>query len=157
MGCELMRQMMHGLTLTVFAFAVATGAAAQDLTGEVAACAGISDATQRLACYDALAHRAEPTPKQMPAQLPAASELRLQEFGAEQIPRESDPAAQPDDDSITAGVSGVSVNSFGRFVLTLDNGQVWRQIDGDTMRLVSMSNSPRGNVTISRGLLGSYN
>ena len=111
MGCELMRQMMHGLTSTVFAFAVATGAATQDLTGEVAACAGISDATQRLACYDALAHPAEQTPKQMPAQLPAASELRLQEFGAEQIPRDSDPAAQPDDDSIMAGVSGISLNS----------------------------------------------
>src|SRR5207237_7781005 len=124
MGCELMRQMMHGLTLTVFAFAVATGAAAQDLTGEVAACAVISDATQRLACYDALAHPAEPTPKQMPAQLPAASELRLEAFGADQIPRDSDPAAQPDDDRSMAGASGIPLNSFGRFVLTLDTGQL---------------------------------
>jgi hypothetical protein len=52
-----------------------------------------------------------------------------------------------------AGVAGVSYDGRGRFTITLDNGQVWRQLEGDTAIL-------RGTrfpaVRVSRGALGSY-
>src|SRR2546423_1222328 len=72
MGCELMRQMMHGLTLAVFAFAVATGAPAQDLTGGGAAGAGTSGATQRPGSCSAVAHPSAATPKQKSGPVPPA-------------------------------------------------------------------------------------
>lgn len=156
-----MREILRGMALTALICGFsAEDAAAQDVAGQLAACAAMSDATQRLACFDALTRPAQPptetTTTQMPAQLPAASELRREEFGAEQIPREGD-AAAPDDDSITAGVTNISVTPFGRFVLTLDNGQMWRQIDGDTARVVPTTSLSRSSVLIWHGTLGSYN
>ena len=40
--------------------------------------------------------------------------------------------------------------------MTLANGQVWQQIEGDVAHPQLSHKHPR-NVTISRGLLGSYN
>ncbi len=50
-----------------------------------------------------------------------------------------------------------SYTPFGKFIVFLDNGQVWRQQDGDSDR-AHFSGDPRDNkVLISRGAFGSYN
>jgi hypothetical protein len=81
------------------------------------------------------------------------------QFGSENLPpapRAPDVAAAPKPlDSITAGVEDVAFNPFGRFTVFLDNGQIWQQLQGDTDK----ARFPKGkfDVTIERGLLGSYN
>jgi len=60
-------------------------------------------------------------------------------------------------DRISAGVTEYSMTPLGRFVVFLDNGQVWRQLDGDTGRPLFRRNAADNSVTISRGALGSYN
>ena len=60
-------------------------------------------------------------------------------------------------DSITAGVSEFAYNPFGRFIVFLDNGQVWKQIEGDVDRAVFPKLGKDNKVTISRGFIGSYN
>jgi hypothetical protein len=64
------------------------------------------------------------------------------------------PAEPEEIDSITAGVTDYSVNPFGKFIVFLDNGQVWRQIDSD---VAHFSRSSPNSVAIDRGSMGSYN
>lgn len=81
-------------------------------------------------------------------------------FGAENLPPPPDssgaPARPKPLDHITATVTAVAYDMFGHFTVTLDNGQVWRQLDGDTGK-VRFSKKGKEAVTISRGAIGSYN
>jgi hypothetical protein len=82
-----------------------------------------------------------------------------QQFGSESLPPPpAAPGAPPLEplDHIAATVSDFAYNPFGRFVVFLDNGQIWQQIQGDTDQ-AHFSKSKKDQVTISRGLLGSYN
>ena len=54
---------------------------------------------------------------------------------------------------MVAGVASIAYDARGRFTVTLDNGQVWRQLEGDTGVLQGARIS---TVKISRGALGSY-
>lgn len=120
---------------------VAAAATAQDLTADIARCAAITDSVERLACYDAVAHRPAPQP----------------ELGREQLPKPQGPAAAALDDSLTAAVGNVSLTPTGRLLLVLDNGQVWQQLDGDVVRFAPYGKFEGIQVTISRGSFGSYN
>jgi hypothetical protein len=53
--------------------------------------------------------------------------------------------------SLTAQIASVSHNAEGRWVLTLDNGQVWRQTETR-----SFEASPGAAVRISSGAMGSF-
>jgi hypothetical protein len=81
------------------------------------------------------------------------------EFGAESVPATAPapeaPVPEPLD-SITANVTSVVFNGKGRFTVSLDNGQVWRQVQGDTVT-ARYSFGGHDSVTISRGFIGSYN
>ena len=63
----------------------------------------------------------------------------------------------PAPEAISARMASYEFNKYRRFTVTLDNGQVWRQIDGDDL-LASWTKSPRSyRVVITHGLFGSYN
>lgn len=53
---------------------------------------------------------------------------------------------------LTAKIQGVSTNASGRGVFTLDNGQIWRQVEPDPHFTVG----PGDAVRITAGLLGSF-
>jgi hypothetical protein len=83
-----------------------------------------------------------------------------QQFGSENIPPPpvapgTQPPAEPLD-HITATVSDFAYNPYGHFVVFLDNGQIWQQLQADTGQ-ARFSKNTKNEVTISRGLLGSYN
>lgn len=84
-----------------------------------------------------------------------------QQFGADQLPAaekaKAVPSAPKPIDSITAKVTDYAYNAFGKFVVFLNNGQVWKQIQGDTERARFRRNPADNTVTISRGFIGSYN
>ena len=55
-------------------------------------------------------------------------------------------------DSLTGRVVGLSLGENGRVVVTLDNGQVWRQLmAGEDLNL-----KLGDTVRLSRGIVGSY-
>jgi len=60
-------------------------------------------------------------------------------------------------DQVAARMQSYSFNKYGGFIVTLEDGQVWQQLSGDTD--IARWNKPPQNyeVRISRGLLGSYN
>ena len=99
----------------------------------------MADAAQRLRCYDTAAPRAK-----------EALAPRPQDFGS--------PAAPPAELAhITAVVREFSKTPHGGAVFVLDNGQTWRQLDADNVAVAEPDPGKALNVTISRGLFGSYN
>jgi hypothetical protein len=65
---------------------------------------------------------------------------------------------QPEEvDSITAGLTDYAITPFGKFIVFLDNGQVWRQMQGDSGSAHFEKNPKDNKVTIERGFLDSYN
>ena len=158
--------------------------ATQDVLEAVGHCAQIADNSARLSCYDALAPRVKDALAAPPAALPGnrapneeeqrswfgfdiaglfgaepAQQTTPQAFGSEHLPEThaKEAMAAAEVDSISAGVSDVAYTPFGRFIVFLDNGQVWRQIEGDTDRAIFKKPAKDNKVTISRGFIGSYN
>jgi hypothetical protein len=120
-------------------------------------CRGISDATQRLACYDALPITAAPaapaasgaganTPS-LAASAPVAAASKVDEFGLEDK-RAAANQLPTVESSITGRFEGWGPNSR----ITLANGQVWRVSDDSSATLYL--DNPK--VVVRRGLLGAF-
>ena len=156
----------------------------QDVLEAIGRCAAITDNARRLTCYDGLAPRVKDAlaapPEALPGnRAPTAEEQRSwfgfdlsglfgaspsqqttpAQFGSDRLPsvHAAEQAAAAEVDSITAGVADVAFTPFGRFIVFLDNGQVWRQIEGDTDRAVFRKPAKDNKITIARGFIGSYN
>lgn len=164
------------------AFAPPALAASQDDTLEaVAKCATILDDKLRLGCYDTMAPRirdALGTPPETLAHNPTQEEQKSwfgfdiaglfgdnkgpqgtpQQFGQESVQSDAPPAApeMQQIDSITAGVTDYSFHD-NKFIVFLDNGQVWEQLSGDFNTARFRPNPKDNTIRISRGLLSSYN
>jgi hypothetical protein len=156
-----------------------------DVLNGLQKCSGIAEDKARLACYDALVRPAQeamasPPEPQEATQPPSKEEQKSwfgfdiaglfnsspetqrtpAQFGSEntQATRQKVEQAEQEIDSITAGVSEYAFNPFGKFIVFLDNGQVWRQLAGDSGDKPLFHRAAKDNkVTISRGLIGSYN
>lgn len=143
--------------------------------GDPHSCVAIADDAARLACYDrALGHSAAPKPAPVApiaptapaaaaattaAAAPAAPVKKdpVGEFGlSEQAKQAKDPAkaaeAAAAPDSITGRVMSVRWRKYGEFVVTLDNAQVWAQIEPMPSAVVRVGDT----VTIKKALFGSY-
>jgi hypothetical protein len=143
------------------------GWAAEPLAG-VLACRAITDATARLSCFDResagleakVAAAAVPVavvPAPVAAQRPPPPPLDpKKEFGLpEKTVATQEVAAgtrAADTSAIDAHVLGFAQGADGRGVFTLDNGQIWRQVNS-TGEMLIRNGDP---VTISRAALGSY-
>jgi hypothetical protein len=96
------------------------------------------------------------TPAATPA-TPAAPKDPVAEFGLTEAAKQAkDPvkaaeaAAAPT--SVTGKVISVRFRKFGEFVVTLDNGQVWEQIEPMASAVVRVGDT----VTVRKAVLGSY-
>jgi hypothetical protein len=171
---------MRGLVFGVLGALIAAPFAMAQ-TGDVSAglsrCLAMGDAQARLACYDDLArsvappvtHVAAPVAPTPPVVAPPppqatfgvpnqATQTTPEQFGSDSLPKPApEPAAAPKEiDSIAATVTEYAKNPFGKFIVFLDNGQVWRQLQGDSGE-ARFNRKPEDNkVRIERGLLGSY-
>lgn len=172
--------------LAVFSAAAVAGPR-DDVLAAMGKCAAMTDDKARLDCYDAVAPRLRDALNQPPETLshpPTKEEQESwfgfnlgsifgtspktqttpQQFGADQIPEPAAPsagtetAAAPEAiDSINATLTDYSFTPFGKFIIFLDNGQVWRQIQGDSERAHFSKAAADNTITIERGAIGSYN
>ncbi|BDF96105.1 hypothetical protein [Pseudoalteromonas sp. KAN5] len=60
-------------------------------------------------------------------------------------------AAKDNDDEISAIVTSVEEAPYGELIINLDNGQQWRQIGSDSLRLTA-----NDTIVIERGLFNSF-
>jgi len=179
-------RLLFALLSIFLAAVTATPAAAQSLSDRLTRCLSVFGVMERLACYDEVAHSVggnapsrpmapaagppnpataaapAPPPRVYQAQPPAgfgfsdtapSRQTTPDAFGSENIPH---PATAAPVDSISTTVTGINFTPQGRFIVTLANGQVWQQIEGDVARPDFRRKLVR-TVKISRGLLGSYN
>lgn len=59
-------------------------------------------------------------------------------------------------DSIAAGLTDYAMTPVGKFIVFLDNGQVWRELPSEDSHVPFKREVTKNTVEIERGLLGSY-
>lgn len=172
--------------LISFAAAPVLAGEQDDAVANVIACGSVRGDKARLRCFEAAAPAlGEAFPEALAAAEVRAEEARMaaeeeakeefglsvpekrandpfeeKSFGAEDLPKvavkDSDDDNDDQVDSIVAGVTDVSTSVTGRIIVFLDNGQVWRQIDGDKATPYIRKNLDGVSATVKRGALGSY-
>jgi hypothetical protein len=145
---------------------VARGDDARDALAAFVRCAEIADPAKRLECFDAATARGKSalaTPPPQVAQPPREKSL-LDWFGFSRpapVTKPEDfgkPAPHPDEiTQVSDNVLEFAKTARGKAIFVLDNGQVWRQIDGDTTNVLAPAPGSRMRVTIEVGFMGSYN
>jgi hypothetical protein len=88
-----------------------------------------------------------------PAAAAPSAQTRPQQFGSEYL---APAAGAKPVNAIESQIQSFRFTTGHRFVLLLENGQEWKQIEGDTGQPILTSLKVR-SVTIRRGALGSYN
>jgi hypothetical protein len=140
-------------------------------TAPLEACTKITDNGARLTCLDrevaallAREHAATAAAAAVPVspavsgaaapapgpQLTEEQKMGLTPGRIQQIERPA--SAPPPLQTLTVPISAISVDGNGHQVITLENGQVWRQVELDTRFSVHVGDS----ITVSRGASGSY-
>ena len=144
---------------TTVAAAAAAAAPGSEVSSETAP-AVTSEATgemPRAPSQDAVSETPPAASSEAPAAMPPAASTEVQSGMPANVGAESDfgmpPAARVSDeiDEIEATITDLSKSSSGKFTITLDNGQVWRQTSTSTMRI-----SEGDAVVIERASLGSF-
>jgi hypothetical protein len=139
--------------------------AAERTTDALLACANETDDAQRLRCFDAVvaglrkappapaaAAAAAPTPAPAAASPPppaAAAPTPEAKFGAR---GEIKPDRHEELSELTGTVTALGTKPHGELIVTLDNGQVWAEIQTSSKVRLKTGDTVR----IERGALGSY-
>lgn len=159
------------MTYRLLLLAAATGAAALAATSSLAAdndhrardfkavldCRGVADPMQRLACYDAAAGRmsdAEAKGDIVVIDRAQARAAHQQAFGLA-LPSLDfvSKALKPGEiDQVQSSVRAARRDPYGHWTLVLEDGAVWRQIDGD----LNIDPHAGSKVVIHRAALGSF-
>jgi hypothetical protein len=150
-----------GAVLLLGFLPVTTLAGAAVNTSDLARCAAIAGADQRLACYDTLARRALPpaaaaaAPSAAPSAAQMAAPVATPSAAANPPPanfgmsrHEQTAPSQPE--AIKALIAQVTTDRQYNVHVTLDNGQIWAFNASDSPL------RPGDAVTIKRSALGSY-
>jgi hypothetical protein len=135
---------------------------------KVYACVDVLEASERHACFDALIPELKRA-RSGPVAAPAAPTPKLQQQTAELGGVRATPSpltapaaplenrigttAAPSVDRVTLAVKSIGAGSDGRLRFTMENGQVWRQVD--TTRLRNLGTGP-WTADIRRASFGSY-
>jgi len=145
--------------ISIFVAGAAHANPTADASAEIAKCAGITDSAARLRCFDAAALRANGAPAAQPAReapdrdgsgfSPPQAVTRVEDFGK--------PPPPPKITKITATVVELARTARGRSIFTLDNGQVWRQLDGDDADVQDPYPGKTMKITIERAFLANFN
>jgi hypothetical protein len=150
--------MNKSLASLVLALGCASALAAEGparLPANVEACAEVKDAAQRAACYDrevAITRGAARTPAAStpPARAAVAPPAASADFGSESLVRKPQPADQAP--VLEARIAELTEQLPGTYIITLDNGQVWRQPEARAAFVLK----PGDEVRIKKGAMGSY-
>lgn len=153
------------------AMAATSGIAAESppVLGRLVDCAALKGSRERLACFDqeiaplakarttgAMPPVATTAPvvrnPAPPAPAPAATAPPASAFGREQLAPKLQPVVPEDEQSLHARITDLRSASASSFLVTLDNGQVWRHENAALGEYLRKGEA----VTISKGALGTY-
>lgn len=155
------------LACALAALLLGTGAVASGATAPVPdslrACMKQQDVLKRLSCYDGemaklvaqapAAAPAVPAPAAPVAAAPAAGAAAAPSLGSEQLYKsDAAIAAAASESRLTARIAELRTVGAGDALITLDNGQVWRQKEAEAYFPLAVGDTVR----IEKGALGSY-
>jgi len=109
-------------------------------------CAHVRNDTDRLACYD------QAFGKPPAAAVPPAPTEQFGFTGKEMARNTGQSTASIAPDSVKAAIKSLDRRRDGKFVVTLDNTQVWAQSEFNSQADVQVGDA----ITVRRGALGSY-
>ena len=172
-------------TILLLSAAVLLSAPAQadpvrDALAQITKCADIAGAAERLQCFDtatsgaksALAAPAGPAMEQTAAAQTDQKQAEETEGGGvlswfglsrpvtkpEQFGRPPPPPNAPKEiQEISANVLEFAKTVYGRSIFVLENGQVWKQVDGDQIEVKEPAKGETMKVVIETAVMGSYN
>ena len=130
-----------------------------ELLSRLVACRQVPDSTARLACYDAAAVALDFAERQgevvvMDRSQVSAARRQLFGFDLPAMPGLFDRGARPERiDAVETTLARAVLMGEGKWVFTLADGSVWRQIDSER---VTFLNRPGETVRVRRASLGSY-
>ncbi|MBK7903519.1 MAG: hypothetical protein IPJ97_11695 [Proteobacteria bacterium] len=130
-------------------------AAASATTAEFLACGAEKDDARRLACFDAAVDRARTAPANPAPAVVAAPLSQEEKFGLRGELKQEKAQKVPELqelEQLQAQVTKVSTKPHGELVLTLENGQVWTEIQTNSGARVKAWD----RVAIKPGALGSF-
>ena len=133
--------------------------AQQGLPAQVYACANIEDAAQRHACFDALvpelrkAGGTPPVAKAPPAAVARSSPLTAPVLSPAEVAAARAAPKDSEVDEVRLAVKAIDQGRDGKYRFTMENGQLWRQLD--TVKLRNLGQGP-WQAEIRKGALGSY-
>ena len=162
---------MRGIAIAIFLLSSAPALAQEAPLEKVYACAGKTDSAERLACYDAAVAGLKQAQTSGGVAVVARSQIEAAEkeaFGlsqtslselarsANKMPAAPGAAAGPPPqelDRVTLTVKALERKPDGTYRFTMENGQVWEQIDGN-----ELGKTLRAPLTaeIKKGAIGSY-
>lgn len=151
-----MRTLIWRMVLPCVAALMAMPAAAKDPGASLRACRAEKDDAQRLACYDREVDRlgtqaASPgAAPAAPAQTPEERFGRTGAMNREESDRKE--LESRDLSELHATVTEIWTRADGLMVLTLDNGQIWKQVRPDSLFRIKAGE----NVKIQPAALGSF-
>lgn len=165
---------------TILLLLLASSAGHADGSAEelISRCATNPEKDQRIACLEDELRRlaADEVPVLSSAPVPAPSaaanegapplppkreeveerQLRAASLGAEQVERRG-PSRSPADSPVRATVVAVDEVGYRRLVVELDNGQVWRQTNGDRTNVIrALKDDDNFDVELRRTGMGGY-
>lgn len=168
-------RLLLGAAVCIFTILPSLASPAGDALTAVAKCADIAQTAPRLQCFDEAATGAkrvlDDARKQAEAEqkpeseggllswfglAPEARPVTKQEDFGQNVQLAPKPGAPKEITEISAKVLEFAQNARGKSIFVLDNGQVWRQIDGDTTELYYREADGPMQVTIEKGMLGSF-
>ncbi|HEX4179677.1 MAG TPA: hypothetical protein VHY32_02690 [Caulobacteraceae bacterium] len=154
-----------GLSLTTAAGASEAASAPKlpnpaELVKALSDCRAITGPTERLACFDKAAaalDEAQTKGDVVVVDRQQVREVKRQAFGfhldALSIFNKGGAKEEPGDNAITATVRSAYRNAAGKWVVTLDNGAVWRQIDDEELGREPHQGS---QIRVRKATLGSF-
>lgn len=151
-------------SIAVIALALPAMAETPATTGEVYACADISDDLQRLACYDTAVGRlkaAEEAGEVATVTREEVEQVKQDSFGFSipSLPKLALPKLGGGDKDgeikeIEQTIVSARLNPLKKVIITLENGQVWQQTD--TTRIYVSKKKPPQKAVIKTAALGSF-
>ena len=149
-----MRTFWIAAFLGVFLFSGSASAQADGLKSDLLACKALEKDKKRLKCLDAVLSSIDEG-----TVLSDASDNVEQnpddDFGAIDLAKEREKTRKTPK-VLTASLVEIARNNRGKYVIILDNGQIWRQLRADTSRLLIPRNESGQEVTIKRRSLGAH-
>lgn len=149
---------------------------ARDALTAVAGCATVQDTAERLKCYDTAAQSAKAVLDEAARQEAARRQEESSEGGVLAwfgFAPEEKPVTKPEDfgiapkvedrpdapkeiTEISAKVLEYAKNAHGKSLFILENGQIWRQLDGDTTEIFYRTSDGPMTVRIEKAFMGSF-